>query len=145
MSNMRRSVEKRFGFEVGFPALAPAVELQNTLRGITVPLSGGTQRQDLCRLTLVTMEMVARGKDSHATEKVVGISWLSKRPHLSRTTSRLANSSCGAPPNISPLAPDSCTTRRKTSAEHNTFCLCTHGPAWLRITGLISISFDRGG
>lgn len=123
---MRHSVEKLFGFVVGFPALAPAVELQNMLQGISTALmlSGGTPRQDLCGPTLVTMEMAAWGEDSHVTEKVLAISWLSKRLHLSRTTSRLSNTSRGAPQNISPLALDSYTTRCKHQLNTTNF-VCT--------------------
>lgn len=130
---MRHSVEKRFGFEVGFPALAPVAELQNTLGGIctALVLSGGTPRQDLCRPTLVTMEMVAGGEHSHATEKVVAISWLSKRLHLSRTTSRVTNTSRGAPQNISPLAPDSYATCRERQLNATHFVsTCTTQPGF---------------
>lgn len=112
-------------------------------------LSGGTPRQDLCGPTLVTMEMVAGGEDSHTTEKVVAISWLSKRLHLSRTTSRLTNTSRGAPRNISPLAPDSYTTSRERQLNATHFGrTCTTQPGfalrdWLAFP--FRSSFDRGG
>ncbi len=139
---MRHSVEKRFGFVVGFPALAPAVELQ-TCSKVSLYRSHAFRRNNETRSV--------RADLSHHGDGCLGRKqprdWEGTGHFMAVKTAALKQNHFTAKqhfPRRSTEHISSCTWllhyTLQTPTEHNKFCLHTHGTGWLCITGLISIS-----